>query len=113
MLVPAAIGGLIDHDTEIAADLVVGPANNQLVTDDVADTLADKGITWIPDFVASAGGIFYTVAREVDRLPHDAALVEVDRIADTVRAILDTDTTPLDAANTPVALRMAEPGHHR
>ena len=46
--------------------LVVGPANNQLTDDAVADDLAARGILWIPDYVASAGGILYTLSREAE-----------------------------------------------
>ncbi|MCH7670027.1 MAG: hypothetical protein IIB04_02840 [Acidobacteria bacterium] len=35
---------------------VVGSANNQLRSDDVSDQLADRGIAYVPDFIANAGG---------------------------------------------------------
>jgi leucine dehydrogenase len=47
---------------------VVGPANNQLADDSVADLLHERGIIWAPDPVVSAGGIVAAVAREIDRL---------------------------------------------
>ena len=34
-----------------------GAANNQLAAPGVASQLADLGITYVPDFVASAGGV--------------------------------------------------------
>jgi leucine dehydrogenase len=99
VLVPAAVGGVIGPD--VAAPLVVGPANNQLVSDDVAPVLAEAGVVWVTDFVASAGGVIYTLSREASGLDHDAALAQVETIEETVRTVLaDPATTPLAAALT-------------
>lgn len=104
VLVPAAVGGVVD--TSVRAPLVVGPANNQLVGDDVADdvaaSLAAAGVTWIPDFVASAGGVIYTLTREAEGLDRDAAMARVAAIEDTVATLLTRaatgGTTPLAEA---------------
>ncbi len=109
VLVPAAVGGVVD--ASVRAPLVVGPANNQLVGDDVADevaaSLAAAGVTWIPDFVASAGGVIYTLTREAEGLDRDAAMTRVAAIGDTVTTLLtraaEDGTTPLAEA-----LRLAE-----
>jgi valine dehydrogenase (NAD+) len=100
ILVPAAVGGVVD--TSVRAPLVVGPANNQLVHDDVAPALAAAGVTWVPDFVASAGGVIYTLTREAEGLDRDAALTRVAAIEDTVTTLLTNaaanGTTPLAEA---------------
>jgi valine dehydrogenase (NAD+) len=100
ILVPAAVGGVVD--TSVRAPLVVGPANNQLVHDDVAPKLAAAGVTWVPDFVASAGGVIYTLTREAEGLDRDAALTRVAAIEDTVTTLLTNaaanGTTPLAEA---------------
>ena len=100
ILVPAAVGGVVD--AAVRAPLVVGPANNQLVHDDVAPALAAAGVTWIPDFVASAGGVIYTLTREAEGLDRDAALTRVAAIEDTVTTLLANasanGTTPLAEA---------------
>lgn len=100
ILVPAAVGGVVD--ASVRAPLVVGPANNQLVHDDVAPTLAAAGVTWVPDFVASAGGVIYTLTREAEGLDRDAALTRVAAIEDTVTTVLTNaaanGTTPLAEA---------------
>ncbi|MET8850313.1 Glu/Leu/Phe/Val dehydrogenase dimerization domain-containing protein [Amycolatopsis sp. NPDC004625] len=104
VVVPAAVGGVLDPETVARLDtpLVVGPANNQLTDDSVADALAARGIRWIPDYVASAGGILYTLAREAEGLGHEAALARVETIEDTVRTLLAAAeahaTTPLAEA---------------
>ena len=100
VLVPSAVGGVID--TSVRAPLVVGPANNQLVRDDVATSLAAAGMTWVPDFVASAGGVIYTLTREAEGLDRAAALARVSAIEDTVTGLLTEaaagGTTPLAEA---------------
>jgi leucine dehydrogenase len=100
VLVPAAVGGVVD--ASVRAPLVVGPANNQLVTDDVAGSLAAAGVTWVPDFVASAGGVIYTLTREAEGLDHDAAMARVATIEDTTATLLAraaaAGTTPLAEA---------------
>lgn len=100
VLVPAAVGGVIS--SEVRAPLVVGPANNQLVSDEVAASLAEAGVVWVPDFVASAGGVIYTLTREALGLDRAAALSRVETIEETVTTVLSTasanGTTPLAEA---------------
>lgn len=107
VIVPAAVGGVLGPTTEVTAPLVVGPANNQLTADPVAEVLAARGIVWVPDFVASAGGVIYTLTRELEGLTHAEAMARVATIEDTVAALLTTaatnGTTPLTEA-----LAMAE-----
>ncbi|MGW5748545.1 Glu/Leu/Phe/Val dehydrogenase dimerization domain-containing protein [Amycolatopsis sp. NPDC003861] len=104
VVIPAAVGGVLGPETVARLDtpLVVGPANNQLTSDTVADDLAARGIVWIPDYVASAGGILYTLSREAEGLDHEAALARVETIEDTVRTLLEAAaanaTTPLHEA---------------
>lgn len=102
VLVPAAVGGVVGAD--VRAPLVVGPANNQLVSDDVAPALAAAGVVWVPDFVASAGGVIYTLSREASGLDREAALARVETIEETVATVLSSaaanGTTPLAEAMT-------------
>lgn len=105
VLVPAATGGLL---TEAAVEslnmrLIVGPANNQLADDAVAARLRDKGIVWIPDVIASAGGIIHAVCREELHADQTATNTRIDAIDAKVARILqaaDADgTTTLHAAH--------------
>ncbi|WP_410672873.1 Glu/Leu/Phe/Val dehydrogenase dimerization domain-containing protein [Amycolatopsis sp. cmx-4-68] len=89
VVVPAAVGGVLSADTPLDTPLVVGPANNQLADDAVADVLAARGVLWVPDYVASAGGILYTLSREAEGLDHAAALARVETIERTVEGLLD------------------------
>jgi len=105
VLVPAAVGGVIGP--RVRAPLVVGPANNQLVSDDVAAALRDAGVVWVPDFVASAGGVIYTLSREASGLDREAALARVETIEETVATVLASAST---SGTTPLAeaLKLAE-----
>ncbi|MEU3511581.1 hypothetical protein ABZ733_27540, partial [Streptomyces longwoodensis] len=104
ILVPAAVGGVLSEVSaqQITARLVVGPANNQLTDEHVADALARRGIVWVPDFIASAGGIIYALSRESEHYSHKAAEERVLGISDTVSHILElarsSGVTPLRAA---------------
>jgi leucine dehydrogenase len=76
LLMPCAMGGLLTHDAvpTLACRAVVGAANNQLATDDVADRLAAAGVLYVPDHMANAGGLI-SVAAEPLGMTDD----EVDR----------------------------------
>ncbi|WP_435069985.1 Glu/Leu/Phe/Val dehydrogenase dimerization domain-containing protein [Amycolatopsis thermoflava] len=112
IVVPAAVGGVLSAELvpELSAPLVVGPANNQLTSEAVVDELAARGIVWVPDFIASAGGAVYTLLREVEGVPHEEANARVEAIGATVSAVLDSardkGTTPLREARARVAARL-------
>lgn len=56
---PCALGGGLNQETIPALRCwgVVGAANNQLAEDADAERLAARGILYVPDFLASAGGL--------------------------------------------------------
>lgn len=56
---PCALGGAMTpaNVAEVRAKIICGAANNQLAVPEVADMLAERGIVYIPDFVANAGGM--------------------------------------------------------
>ncbi|WP_241997286.1 Glu/Leu/Phe/Val dehydrogenase dimerization domain-containing protein [Rhodococcus sp. SMB37] len=92
----AATGGMID------AQLVCGAANNQLADPTVEEILRGRGIIWVPDYVANAGGLIQ-VAGEVDG--SDAATVRgrvegiFDRTVEIFALSRALDITPGAAAN--------------
>jgi glutamate dehydrogenase/leucine dehydrogenase len=109
VLVPAATGGLLTAATAAScrASLVVGPANNQVADESVATLLHERGITWVPDVIASAGGIIHAVCREELALDLAATNARVDAIGDKVTRILevarDRGTTTSQAARAVAA----------
>ncbi|HEU5032782.1 MAG TPA: valine dehydrogenase, partial [Spirillospora sp.] len=82
---------------------VVGPANNQLASPDAADLLHRRGILWVPDYVAGAGGVIHAVTTELHRLGPGEARARIAAIEDTVTGLLDTAArlgrTPAEAAD--------------
>ncbi len=115
VLVPCALGGLLDHDTvdRLQAPIVAGAANNQLAEDDVAALLAQRGVLWAPDFVVNAGGIInISVELEPEGYDPRRARTRVRGIADTLQRIFDdadeTGASPLDAAMALARERLAE-----
>ncbi|MCD4533167.1 hypothetical protein LRP67_03620 [Nocardioides sp. cx-169] len=109
VLVPAATGGLLTAATarSCRATLVVGPANNQLADEGVEAVLRERGIVWIPDVIASAGGIIHAVCREELDLDEVATNARIDAIGDKVSRILevarDQGTTTSQAARAVAA----------
>ncbi|NYI76768.1 leucine dehydrogenase [Nocardioides panzhihuensis] len=114
ILVPAAIGGLLSPESARAcrARLIVGPANNQLTDEGVASILHDNGTTWVPDVVASAGGIIHAVCREEMGLDERETAGRIAAIGATTAEILaesrDLAITPQATARNIAARRQKE-----
>lgn len=80
---PCAAARVLDHDSidELRCRLIVGAANDVLAERSCADTLADRDIVYVPDFVSNAGGVLQIHAERVgwdaDRL--DVSLAAIGR----------------------------------
>ncbi|MFJ9312996.1 Glu/Leu/Phe/Val dehydrogenase dimerization domain-containing protein [Pimelobacter simplex] len=102
-LTPASVAGL-------QAAVVCGAANNQLLDSSVAGLLQDRAITWVPDYVANAGGLIQ-VGGEIWKRTPDEVRTEIGTIANTVRTILERSAaggrTPSEVADEVVAERLA------
>ncbi|MFD3486995.1 Glu/Leu/Phe/Val dehydrogenase family protein [Streptomyces sp. NPDC058665] len=107
LLVPAALGGIFTQDTvpQLRCAAIVGPANNQLADDTVAQTLADRNILWAPDFIVNAGGVVYGVEVSLDGISPKTALADVQRIGDRLAAVLDRAGRE---GKTPLAIALAD-----
>jgi glutamate dehydrogenase/leucine dehydrogenase len=90
VLCPCALGGLITHAVvpELRVEMIVGAANNQLQTTDVARDLRDADILYIPDYLASAGGII-NIAEESRGYDFERAHQAVERIGTTTTTVLE------------------------
>jgi glutamate dehydrogenase/leucine dehydrogenase len=66
----------------------VGSANNQLSEDAVAEALSDRGIGYVPDFVANAGGLI-CVAQQLEGWDAGRVDAAVERIGGVVRELID------------------------
>jgi leucine dehydrogenase len=105
VLAPCALGGVLDDETvpQLRCRVIAGAANNQLADEAVGELLAARGILWVPDFVANAGGVV-NIAVELEPEGYDTARAEerIRAVGDTTRTVLDhaekVGTTPLAAA---------------
>ncbi|MEU7816052.1 Glu/Leu/Phe/Val dehydrogenase dimerization domain-containing protein [Pseudonocardia sp. NPDC049154] len=89
VLVPGAVGGLIDLGVarELPCRIVVGAANNVLADPAAADVLAARGVVVAPDFVANAGGAIHLVGREVLGWSAAQVLARAAAIEDTLAEV--------------------------
>nr|AYM52964.1 glutamate/leucine/phenylalanine/valine dehydrogenase [Jahnella sp. MSr9139] len=90
VLAPCALGGVLNDQTlpEIRAAIVVGAANNQLLEPRHGDALEARGVLYVPDYVANAGGVLSGGVDLFGWTPAEVAR-RVDAIHDTVLAVLD------------------------
>jgi leucine dehydrogenase len=111
---PCALGGVLNPASveELRCGIVVGAANNQLSAPEIADDLVARGITYVPDFVANAGGII-NIAHEYLGYDEARARAHVEEIYSTTESILnkaaERGTTPLGAAMELARERLAQP----
>jgi valine dehydrogenase (NAD+) len=104
---PCALGGALSDVVVHAmkAVIVCGAANNQLAHPGTGDLLAGRGILYVPDYVANAGGLIQ-VADEIHGFDFDRARERAGRIFDTTRQILalaDREGVSPDAAADRIA----------
>lgn len=101
---PCALGAVLSATTvpELACEIIAGSANNQLATDEDDDRIAERGILYVPDYVANAGGVI-NIAEEPAGYDRDRAWRRIEGIGATVTEILtlsDRDgVTPAEAAD--------------
>ncbi|MGW5414192.1 Glu/Leu/Phe/Val dehydrogenase dimerization domain-containing protein [Actinomadura geliboluensis] len=109
---PCALGATLTPGSvdTLRASIVCGAANNQLLDFTVAPLLQRRGITWVPDYVANAGGLIQ-VAGEIGGRTPDEVRGDIAGIADTTRAILrrseESGRMPSEVAADIVAERLA------
>jgi len=103
VLAPCAGGGLIDDELARALDVrvIAGAANNPLSDRAVAGTLMERGILYVPDFLANCGGLIHVAGEWFgDRADAERARIEhaMDRLDDAIATAAAEGGTPLDVA---------------
>ena len=85
---PCALGGVLNSGTipELRCEIISGAANNQLLEPADADRIEARGILYVPDFIANAGGVI-NGTRELLGWAPERALARVDAIYDTTLEI--------------------------
>jgi glutamate dehydrogenase/leucine dehydrogenase len=115
VLVPCAMGGVLRPRTvpSLRCRWIVGAANNQLSDESVAALLSERGIGYVPDFVANAGGLI-AVTEQLNGWDGDRVRERVEGIGDAVRELLrearESGVTPLEAALGRAHARLAGQG---
>jgi glutamate dehydrogenase/leucine dehydrogenase len=118
VLAPCAMGGVLNEATvdALRCSAVCGAANNQLDDPSIDIRLAARGVVYVPDFVAGAGGII-NIAEEFHGYSRTRALERTASIEDTTatvlaRAVAET-TTPERVARAMARERVAGAGPGR
>lgn len=72
---PCALGGALNRESvgKLKARLVCGAANNQLAGPEIGDMLLERGVAYVPDYVANAGGIISVSAEYLGETESDVA----------------------------------------
>jgi leucine dehydrogenase len=115
---PCALGAVLNAATipSLRATIVAGGANNQLAAEEDGLRLAERGILYVPDYVANAGGVITGVS-ELRGRPADVAAARVDAIGDTVTRVLrraeQDGVLPHVAADRLAEERLASAGMER
>lgn len=100
---PCAIARVVTRDNipRIPARIIAGAANDTLDEPGCAAALQEAGISYVPDFVANAGGVIQ-VHGGVAGWSDAETLAAIDRIGERTTQLLETaqthGTTPLAAA---------------
>ncbi len=105
VLAPCALGGVFTaaNVDQLRCKVICGAANNQLAHDELATALLAKGIAYVPDFIANAGGLMFAVGVEVHHRNESASEARTrEGVSRNVRSVLlsakENGTTPLSEA---------------
>jgi len=114
---PCALGRSVTDQlaADLRASIVCGAANNQLAHPGIAQALAQRGIVFVPDYVANAGGLIQVgdeaLSAATGGFRFERAEAAAAGIFDTTLAILrlaDTEgIAPIVAADRVAEQRMA------
>ena len=110
---PCALGAILNDRTIplLAARVVCGGANNQLAEARHAAALAARGILFVPDYIANAGGVIDFHQERTGNDTPAAVLCAVARIHDITSDVLERAArggeTPLRVADRVVQERLA------
>jgi leucine dehydrogenase len=97
---PCAVGGILNRHTipELKAEVIAGAANNQLLTFADADRLRQRGIIYVPDYVANGGGLMMCAA-EWYRTDRSALRPAVESIYGTcIQLLSDAEGAGINSA---------------
>ena len=115
ILSPNALGGILDERSIplLSVRAICGCANNQLANASCAGLLHERGIFWVPDYVASAGGAI-DGCKDAGLITPDGRNARLARIYDTALEVFkraEAGGVPTEAAAQAMArARLAAKG---
>jgi len=86
---PCALGGILNTNPQLGAEMVVGAANNQLLEPRDGTLLHQRGILYAPDYAANAGGVISGCCIEMLGWELPRTLMKIDSIYDTLLRIFE------------------------
>ncbi|MFB6549289.1 Glu/Leu/Phe/Val dehydrogenase dimerization domain-containing protein [Streptomyces sp. NPDC056405] len=91
VLSPCALGGVVNryNVAGLRCRVIAGSANNQLADPTIAALLRRRGILYVPDFIANAGGMI-SVAGELDGYDEAEAMTRTLAIRETLQDVFGT-----------------------
>lgn len=109
---PCATGATLNSRTipRLKATIVAGAANNQLETSADGEALRARGLTYVPDFIANAGGAIYlcrVLAGWTDAQTDAAVDAIFDSSVEVLRRADQEEISAQDAAERVVEARLA------
>lgn len=106
---PCAMGGVLDADVceRLKAPVVVGAANNQLASPQIAELLHQRGILYAPDYVVNAGGVIEVAWQRREDYSHTRVMAHIAAIEQTLDQIFERARITHNSPAT-VADRLAE-----
>ncbi len=103
---PCARGAILNDTTipELKAKVVCGAANNQLTEDRHGDLVHERGVLYVPDYVANGGGVI-ALALEIEKSLDsiENRMARMDDIGNTV-----TEICTVSAKNNAATWRVAD-----
>lgn len=114
---PCALGGILNDETipRLHCSIVAGSANNQLLVERDGEKLRARGILYVPDYAANAGGVINISCEIGQQYDAKAAKRKTAGIADCVTEILaiaKTRNQPTNVVADSIAKRIIDAGRH-
>jgi valine dehydrogenase (NAD+) len=110
---PCALGSTLTPASAktLRAAVACGAANNQLQDRSVAATLMQRGVVWVPDYIANAGGLIQANAERLGKSPQDVR-ADISALGTTATEVIvqakQSGVTTAEVADAMVRRRLAQ-----
>lgn len=105
VLAPCALGGIINPDSlsQLRCQIICGAANNQLSDVKLDQALIERGILYVPDYLANGGGLIFVASNYIndsDSVMLDKIDAMYPRVEYILQQAMTKEVTPLIACDT-------------